>query len=76
MIPAPDGTVWFTEFFLNKIAHLDPKTKEITEYQDEGAAAGQRPSKHTIRMDPHGQIVDERQPVQQLRSADQEIHPL
>jgi virginiamycin B lyase len=55
-IPAPDGTVWFTEFFLNKIAHLDPKTNEITEYQDEGAPAGQRPSKHTIRMDNQGRL--------------------
>jgi len=55
-IPVADGTVWFTEFFLNKIAHLDPKTKEITEYQDEGAVAGQRPSKHTIRMDDQGRL--------------------
>jgi virginiamycin B lyase len=56
VIPAPDGTVWFTEFFLNKIAHLDPKTKEITEYQDEGTVPGQRPSKHTIRMDEQGRL--------------------
>ncbi|HWF36994.1 MAG TPA: carboxypeptidase regulatory-like domain-containing protein [Candidatus Acidoferrales bacterium] len=55
-IPVADGTVWFTEFFNNKIAHLDPSTKEITEYQDEGAPAGQRPSKHTIRMDPTGKL--------------------
>jgi virginiamycin B lyase len=55
-IPAPDGTVWFTEFFLNKIAHLDPKTKEITEYQDEGTVPDERPSKHTIRMDKQGRL--------------------
>lgn len=55
-IPVPDGTVWFTEFFLNKIAHLDPKTKEITEYQDEGPVPGERPSKHTIRMDDQGRL--------------------
>ena len=55
-IPAPDGTVWFTEFFLDKIAHLDPKTKEITEYQDEGPVPGERPSKHTIRMDKQGRL--------------------
>lgn len=55
-IPAPDGTVWFTEFFLNKIGHLDPKTKEITEYQDEGMVSGERPSKHTIRMDEEGNL--------------------
>lgn len=56
VIPAPDGTVWFTEFFLNKIAHLDPSTKEITEYQDEGPVPGQRPSKHTIRIDHQGRL--------------------
>ena len=56
VIPAPDGTAWFTEFFLDKIVHLDPKTKEVTEYQDEGAPSGQRPSKHTIRMDPTGKL--------------------
>src|SRR3984957_1772019 len=56
VIPAPDGTVWFTEFFLNKIAHLDPKTREITEYPDEGTVPGERPSKHTIRMDEEGNL--------------------
>src|ERR1700732_2675110 len=54
--PAPDGTVWFTEFALNKIGHLDPKTGEITEYQDEGAVPNERPSKHTIRLDQDGNI--------------------
>ena len=55
-IPVPDGTVWFTEFFQNKIVHLDPKTKEITEYADEGTVPGERASKHTIRMDPKGTL--------------------
>ena len=41
---------------MNKIAHLDPKTKEITEYQDEGTVPGERPSKHTVRMDEHGNL--------------------
>jgi virginiamycin B lyase len=56
VIPAPDGNAWFTEFFSDKIVHLDTKTKEVTEYQDEGAPAGQRPSKHTIRMDQDGKL--------------------
>jgi virginiamycin B lyase len=56
VIPTADGTVWFTEFFNNKVVHLDPKTNEITEYQDEGAPTGQRPSKHTIRMDQDGKL--------------------
>jgi virginiamycin B lyase len=61
-IPVPDGTVWFTEFFLNKIAHLDPKSGQITEYQDEsgtgrsGGEEGGGGSKHTIRMDPQGTL--------------------
>jgi virginiamycin B lyase len=54
--PAPDGTVWFTEFALNRIGHLDPKTGEITEYQDEGAVPNERPGKHTIRLDQDGNI--------------------
>ena len=54
-IPAPDGTVWFTEARLGRIGHLDPRTKQITEYQDtlpDGAHAG----KHTVRMDDSGNV--------------------
>jgi sugar lactone lactonase YvrE len=56
VIPAPDGTVWFTELAFNRIAHLDPATKKITEYQDDGDVPGERPGKHTIRMDPSGNL--------------------
>jgi len=30
-VPTDDGTVWFTEFALNRIAKLDPQTGKITE---------------------------------------------
>ena len=57
VIPAPDGTVWFTEFATNRIAHLDPATKGITEYQDSGdVPGGVRPGKHTIRVDRQGNL--------------------
>jgi virginiamycin B lyase len=60
VVPAPDGSVWFTEQGSNKIGKWDPKTQEITEYQDayapgkEGTVAGG--SKHTLRIEPNGEI--------------------
>lgn len=50
-VPAPDGTVWFSEQFKNKIGKLDPKTKTITEY---AAPEGPGLSTHTIRVDSRG----------------------
>jgi virginiamycin B lyase len=54
--PAPDGTVWFTEFALDKIGKWDPRTKEISEYQDAGEVPNERPSKHTVRLDMQGNV--------------------
>jgi virginiamycin B lyase len=59
-VPAPDGSVWLTEQASNKIGRWDPNTRTITEYQDaytpgkEGIGAGG--SKHTIRLDPSGNV--------------------
>ena len=50
-VPAPDGSVYFTEFALNRLAKLDPRTGKITEFQDSGAVSGERPDKHTVRVD-------------------------
>jgi virginiamycin B lyase len=54
----PDGAVWLTEQASNKLGRWDPKTKTITEYQDpyEAGKEGTEPggSKHTVRLDPHG----------------------
>jgi virginiamycin B lyase len=59
-VEGPDGTVWFTEQATNKIGKWDPKTKEITEYQDalDPSKAGLRSagSKHTIRVDSKGMV--------------------
>jgi virginiamycin B lyase len=52
--PAKDGTVWFVETSLGKIARLDPKTKEITEFQSPQTADGKRAGAHTIRVDEAG----------------------
>lgn len=56
---APDGSMWFTQQGSDKLGHWDPATKEITEYQDTSAPAGDgvlRGSKHTIRIEPNGDI--------------------
>ena len=54
--PAPDGTVWFVETAMGKIAHLDPKTKEITEFQSPPLPDGKRAGAHTIRVDASGTV--------------------
>ncbi len=56
VIPAPDGTVWFVETALGKIAHLDPKTGEISEFQNPPLPNGQRTGAHTIRVDQRGLV--------------------
>ena len=62
-VPTGDGTVWFTEFALNRIARLDPQTGKITEYQDSGDVPGERPSKHTARVDAQGNVWTSGSPV-------------
>lgn len=50
-VPAADGSVWFSEQFKNKIAKLNPKTKEITEYEAPPGGIT-----HTIRIDSKGMV--------------------
>ena len=50
-VPAADGTVWFSEQFKNKIGHLDPATKQVSEY--ESPTPG---TTHTIRVDSKGMV--------------------
>jgi len=54
-IPSPDGTVWFTEAALGRIGHLNPRTKEITEYQN-SQPDGRPSGTHTIRVDASGYV--------------------
>src|SRR5580700_6281710 len=61
-VPAPDGTVWFTEATLGKIGHLNPQTKEITEYPDV-SPDGRRIGKHTIRVDESGYVWTSSGPI-------------
>ena len=61
-IPAPDGTVWFTEVNFGAIAHLDPKTKEIVEYRDT-SPDGKRIGKHTVRVDADGNVWSSGGPI-------------
>jgi virginiamycin B lyase len=66
-VPAPDGSVWLAEQASNKIGRWDPNTKQITEYQDpylsgkEGLQEGG--NKHTIRLDPAGNVWVSGQPL-------------
>jgi virginiamycin B lyase len=61
-VEAPDGTVWFAEQAVNKIGKWDPKTKQITEYQDvvdptkKGLRSLGAGSKHTVRVDARGNV--------------------
>ena len=60
VIPASDGTVWIAEQAANKVGKWDPKTREVTEYQDSYAPGLQGledgGSKHTVRVDPTGKV--------------------
>ena len=56
VIPAPDGTVWFTELATGRIGHLNPATKEITEYQNSPLPDGKRTTAHTVRVDDAGRV--------------------
>jgi virginiamycin B lyase len=56
VIPAPDGTVWFTELAAGRIGHLNPATKEITEYQNTPLPDGKHTTAHTIRVDDGGRV--------------------
>jgi virginiamycin B lyase len=55
-VPAPDGTVWFTELALGRIAHLDPATGKITEYQNSPLPDGRRTTAYTIRVGSEGRV--------------------
>ena len=62
VIPDPDGTVWFTEVSFGGIGHLNPATKEITEYRDKGPD-GKIIGKHTVRVDASGKIWSSGGPI-------------
>ncbi len=56
VIPAADGTIWFVETAMGKIAHLDPATGEISEFQNPPLPDGKRTGAHTIRVDERGLV--------------------
>jgi virginiamycin B lyase len=56
VIPAADGTVWFVENSLGRIAHLDPATKQIKEYKIPPLPDGKQTTAHTIRVDESGRV--------------------
>ena len=58
-VAAPDGNVWLAEQASNRIGVLDQATKEITEYEDANAPGQEKTgpsSKHTVRIDSHGNV--------------------
>jgi len=55
-VPAPDGSVWFTEAAMGKIGRLNPATKEIVEYQNSPLPNGRRTGTHTVRTDEKGRV--------------------
>ena len=63
VIPSADGTVWFVETAMGKIAQLDPVTKEINEFQSPPLPDGRKPGAHTIRVDERGLVWTSGGPV-------------
>jgi virginiamycin B lyase len=69
-VPAPDGSVYLEEQATNRVGRWDPKTQQITEFQDsylpgkEGLQAGG--SKHTARVDSHGNVWSSGGPLTEL----------
>jgi virginiamycin B lyase len=59
-VPAPDGSVWFTEQGANKLGRWDPDTKKITEFQDASIPGKENTlgggSKHTLRIAADGDV--------------------
>ena len=55
-VPAPDGSVWFTEAAMGKVGRLDPATKKFDEYQNTPLPNGRRTGTHTVRVDDKGRI--------------------
>ena len=62
-VPGPDGMVYFTEFALNRLAKLDPRTGEIIEFQDSVEVPGRRADKHTVRVDAKGNLWSSGSPL-------------
>jgi virginiamycin B lyase len=56
VVPGPDGFVYFTEFALDRLAKLDPKTGKITEFQENVVVPDERSDKHTVRVDAKGNL--------------------
>jgi virginiamycin B lyase len=63
VVPTPDGTVYFTEFALNKLAKLDPNTGKITEFPDPMTMPDRRADKHTVRVDAKGNLWSSGSPL-------------
>jgi virginiamycin B lyase len=55
-VPAPDGSVWFTEQGANRLGRIDPRTGEVGEFQAplKPGIGTDRGSKHTVRADAEG----------------------
>jgi len=55
-VPAPDGSVWFTEQGSNRLGRIDPRTGEVGEFQAplKPGIGTERGSKHTVRVDAEG----------------------
>ena len=63
VVRATDGTVYFTEFALNKLAKLDPSTGKITEFPDSFTMPDRRADKHTVRVDAKGNLWSSGSPL-------------
>lgn len=70
--PADDGTLWLTEFNLNRIAHLNPSTRKVDEYQVPGTTTD---SRNSIQIAPNGIVWASGSPVASFDPKTTAFHP-
>jgi virginiamycin B lyase len=75
-VPAPDGSVWFTEQGSNRLGRIDPRTGEVGEFQAplKDGIGTERGSRHTVRVDSEGIVWSTGSPFTRFDPKTGEFH--
>lgn len=67
-VPAPDGSVWFTEQGSNRLGRVDPRTREVAEFQAnlKPGIGTERGSMHTSRVASDGVVWSSGSPLRRF----------